>query len=286
MTVDEFVNSHAPPKTHDRGGEVSSSALTPEMRRFVEEYIKLGSVRGAAMLAGITYSRGQGYMRLPQVDALIESRFKDLQQETGYTQEKALEEAEFARQFSQKKGNSMALVKAVELKAKIAGLLIEKVDHSVNGNFTIQVYGVRDRPVIQVEALETRDADDLERGILPQNEDENTEERGILPHEQDITYTERMAAETEREPFGTETPPPDEFEDELSEAELTEDADLVHEDYDFSGVNAAAEAPLPVPVGGTEVAPPNLSDEELLSGFGLEDDAPTTVTNIDDEWGL
>lgn len=79
------------------------------------------------------------------------------------TVEKALDEAQEAIEFAKKTDNANAYVKAVELRAKISGLLEDKKNPmALGGGFVVQIVGVRghgapvavlEEPPIEVEAL-------------------------------------------------------------------------------------------------------------------------------------
>lgn len=65
--------------------------------------------------------------KLPQVQALIRDIRDRASATAAYDVSKAMVECDQACSFAYEKGNAMALVKALELKAKLAGLLIERI---------------------------------------------------------------------------------------------------------------------------------------------------------------
>ena len=66
------------------------------------------------------------YHPLPQVQQAIQNIQVKAQSLASYGLYKALDDCDKAAEFAYEKGNSMAVVKAIELKSKLAGLLVEK----------------------------------------------------------------------------------------------------------------------------------------------------------------
>lgn len=73
-----------------------------------------------------------------------------------YNADVAMNECESAILFAKETGNANAYVKAVELKSKLKGLLVEKVDMRQVG-FQIQIGGITDKPekVVESEVVAT-----------------------------------------------------------------------------------------------------------------------------------
>jgi len=69
--------------------------------------------------------------RCKPVMAAIDQARRQMLEAAAYTAERAMSEAERALEFAEENKNAMAMVKAVELRAKLAGLLIERIDQRV-----------------------------------------------------------------------------------------------------------------------------------------------------------
>lgn len=115
--------------------------------KFIDEYLKHGNAGAAALAAGLTpnknHARQYGFKMIqrPHVALMLAKRREELAAKTGYTAEKAMQEAEEAMAFAKDTGNANALVKAVELRSKLQGLLIEKVQHQ-GAPFSINIGGI------------------------------------------------------------------------------------------------------------------------------------------------
>ncbi len=78
--------------------------------------------------------------------AELEKRREVIRAENDYTREKAMDELEATMKFARETKNAGALAKAVELRTKLAGLLIERRD-------------VRQAQVIKVEVVQFDDGE-------------------------------------------------------------------------------------------------------------------------------
>lgn len=67
-----------------------------------------------------------------------------------YGVKEAMKEIEEACDFARFTKNATALANLLQLKAKINGLIIDKMDHRVSGNFQINIGGIRPREVKEV----------------------------------------------------------------------------------------------------------------------------------------
>ena len=128
---------------------MKNKKLNPKQAAFVKEYLKHGNATLAATSAGYAIKKPQhaknaGYALLERgpVKMAIEEARRSLQKESGYNLERAMSEAEDAMAFARDTENANALVKAVELRTKLNGLLIEKQDIRALGAFQIQIVGI------------------------------------------------------------------------------------------------------------------------------------------------
>lgn len=133
--------------------------MKPRERKFVEEFLKHGHQTRAALAAGYAKSRAQSdgsnlVRKNEEVKAaLAEARNKSVAA-ASYNIQAAMEEADQAIQFARETENANAYVKAVELKSKLNGLLIEKHQHQV-ANFQLNVEGIHDVPAEVVGSVVT-----------------------------------------------------------------------------------------------------------------------------------
>jgi len=152
-----------PPVT-DINGE-----LAPVKLQFLDSYIKTGSITTAAKLVGVTTVQGRRWLAGKKVQAHLEKVRTEISAKIGYSLETAMVEAEQAKRFAEKTNNANAYVKAVDLKAKLNGLLVEKHQH-LTASFSIQVEGVRG------EQLTAGARGAIPPPQVPQSEDEITVE--------------------------------------------------------------------------------------------------------------
>lgn len=116
------------PKPHGKHTKVKP--LNEQQTKFVEEYLRTGSTKGAAIFAGYAGAEGQHgsqignqVKRATSVHAAIEASRAKVAEKGAYALEQAMAEADEAIQFSRETENANAFVKAVELKAKLNGLI-------------------------------------------------------------------------------------------------------------------------------------------------------------------
>jgi phage terminase small subunit len=113
---------------------------------FVEEYLKTGQGKQSAIKAGYPAKTAQqnavALLKKDKfvVDAIAKARGAVVAAGT-YNLQMAMKEADDAIKFARKTENANAYVKAVELKTKLNGLLVEKHDHRVAG-FAVVVGGI------------------------------------------------------------------------------------------------------------------------------------------------
>lgn len=112
--------------------------LNPKQAQFVAEYFRNGGNQArAAVLAGYSASNakeaGYALMQIPAVKAAIDEARKGWAEKAGYNLEAAMQEAQDAILFAELTENANAYVKAVELRSKLNGLLVEKIDVRQSG---------------------------------------------------------------------------------------------------------------------------------------------------------
>ncbi len=111
---------------------------------WINEYVKTGSVGKAAAFVGVSGGLASEWKRKPLIIDEIEKIRAIQREKTGYGLEEAMVECEEGIAFAKDTKNANAFMKGLELKAKLNGLLIEKHDHRMIANFSINVQGVRD----------------------------------------------------------------------------------------------------------------------------------------------
>lgn len=125
--------------------------LTPTEQTVLAEFLRTGNQQLAGKAAGYSdkTARKNAYAilnRAPVKKLLAETRAA-VAEKTKYDAEAAMKEADEAIKFAKETENANAYVKAVELKAKLQGLLVEKVSHLNAPAFSIiRVEGIRRDP--------------------------------------------------------------------------------------------------------------------------------------------
>ncbi len=106
--------------------------LTDKQRHFVENISCGMPSRAAALAAGYSASfskvAGHRFRRRPAVVAAVEAIREQGRTLAAYDLAAAMREANDAATFARANKNSMALVKAVELLARLSGLLIDRLE--------------------------------------------------------------------------------------------------------------------------------------------------------------
>lgn len=147
--------------------------INPRQQKFVEEYLRHGNARNAATAAGYSPKSAKDLAtkfvvqeKSPAVtQALNEARAKSITL-AAYNADVAMTECEDAIQFARETENANAYVKAVELKSKLKGLLVEKLDVRQVG-FQIQISGI-DGPPTPTTSTEKEVASDAQSAIKPE----------------------------------------------------------------------------------------------------------------------
>lgn len=187
------------PRARNAGGYgFRKHKLKPKQIEWMQHYIETNSIKKSAELMNISVHTARGWSEHPVVVKALNKLKSQLKEKVGYSLEKVMEETEDAKKFAIQTKNANALVKAIELRAKINGLIIEKHDHRMAANFSIQVEGVR----------QPKDVGELQR----QN-NLHQDETPLLPSIRDQAARAAMEAAVES------------AEEEALEAEFSEDDD-------------------------------------------------------------
>jgi phage terminase small subunit len=114
--------------------------LPPRQARFVKEYVIVGigaeAVRRAGYKTAEASNRAYKLMKIPAVAAAIEAGRRDVASNARYDANAAMAELNSTIEYSKTQKNSMAVVKAVELKMKLCGLLIDRLEITEKPNIT------------------------------------------------------------------------------------------------------------------------------------------------------
>ena len=92
-------------------------------------------------------ARAGGYRlthSVPHVMAEIDRRKKELAKKGDYNFDKAMSELHAASEFAKATDNATALARTIELKAKLSGLMIERVDQRQVADFNLHISGIDD----------------------------------------------------------------------------------------------------------------------------------------------
>ncbi|MDH4188262.1 MAG: hypothetical protein OEV08_14825 [Nitrospira sp.] len=124
----------------------------------------------AAMVAGYTRSyalvAGRRLSKHPLVRAAIDSIKTDGRTVAAYTLAVAMEEAQRVIEFAKQHKNPMAYFKAVELRARLSGLLIERV-HVEKVDLSAALAEARAR-VLDLPAIESHDSGSADKSDIPE----------------------------------------------------------------------------------------------------------------------
>lgn len=143
--------------------ENAPKVLTPLQKRFVENYLSGMNVTQSAIAAGYAPNsaqvKGSETLKLPHVREMVLAARKQTQETLAvratYTAENAIKELDDAILFARDTSNASALVKAIEAKAKVAGLMQDK-NPAASAAFNINITGIEPRaepPMITIEGV-------------------------------------------------------------------------------------------------------------------------------------
>ena len=135
----------------ERAEELRLALPTERQRRYVLEYMlptdgRLNATQ-AALRAGFPVSTARSYARRlskdPRIKAAIVAKHAELAAANAYTQEKCVAELDDAMDFAKRTSNASAFVRAIELKGKLHGYIVDRVDARIAvGTFQINVHGL------------------------------------------------------------------------------------------------------------------------------------------------
>lgn len=128
-------------------GTPRPNGLKEQHKKFVEEYLKTGDGANSARAAGYTDANAarHAYQLTHKNKAVMDAikagreRFTN---KCAYGLAEAMKEAADAIEFAKETNNANAYVKAVELRSKINGLIIDKHDVRNLSNFSINIVGL------------------------------------------------------------------------------------------------------------------------------------------------
>jgi hypothetical protein len=106
--------------------------LSPKQARFVKEYVIVGTGAEAARRAGYKTSdasnRAYKLSKVPRIAAAIEAGRRDIARNARYDANAAMAELNGAIDYAKSQKNAMAVTKTIELKMKLSGLLIDRLE--------------------------------------------------------------------------------------------------------------------------------------------------------------
>lgn len=124
------------------------AGLTPRKEQFALEYIRTGAAKASAITAGYSpnsaTSAAGRLLHDPHVKALIDAARERSTAVAQYTATTAMREIDDAIAFSKSSKNATAYVSALQLKAKLSGLLVDRADVRMLGGFKIEIAGIDD----------------------------------------------------------------------------------------------------------------------------------------------
>lgn len=121
--------------------------LNPQQLRFISEYMSCGEGKAAAIKAGYKESGASAAAHallknpfvIEELDKIRQSAL--IIEEAKYNYKRAMEEADMAIAFARETENAAAMVKAIELKTKLSGLMIDRSEVKTAG-FVINIGGM------------------------------------------------------------------------------------------------------------------------------------------------
>lgn len=130
------------------GGSRTVEGLNPQQQLFIQDYLIHGNGARAARTAGYS-ERNSAHqaafmLKTPRIKKAIEEGQKASQARMSYGLDEAMREAEDCINFAKQTDNANAYAKAIELRMRLNGLIIDKHDVRSLGNFKLVIEGVRD----------------------------------------------------------------------------------------------------------------------------------------------
>lgn len=132
--------------------------LSPRHMTYVQHRVQGKSARESALLAGYTPASARNAYAIDQIPAVAQALKKHQQElslQTKYDLTAAMRELDDVITFakSEEGRNASAYAKAVELKMKLCGLLIERVDQRNIGSFSVNIGGIEPPPSVAADAV-------------------------------------------------------------------------------------------------------------------------------------
>jgi hypothetical protein len=145
--VPDLIPTSAPDlATLEERAESTLAALRPKQAAFVRAVVAGSTLTAAATAAGYNDWRckyATKVAKLPKVRAAIDAGRALAGARAGYDAARMFKELDEAAAHARQTENSSALVRAIELKGKLAGILVDRVDARVAvGGFILNVHGV------------------------------------------------------------------------------------------------------------------------------------------------
>lgn len=156
-----------PPKNKKPHG---TRVANKQLGKFAEELVTHGNRTQAAEAIGENRMAGSRLAKHPEVKKIIAETRLAIVEKVKYTAIEAMKEAEMTIQFARETENASAMVKAVELRSKLMGLLVDKIDLRASVGFKVAISGIDDEPVREPEPVEVAYTEAKETPIDPADE--------------------------------------------------------------------------------------------------------------------
>ena len=128
---------------------MSETRLTPRKQRFASLVASGLTASEAARQAGYADADSGGarsiahrLMKDPKVRALVDEQLAALRERNESTADSMVKQFDEDRAFAVSTQNASAAVRASEMKAKLAGLLIDRADVRTLGGFVLRIEGI------------------------------------------------------------------------------------------------------------------------------------------------
>lgn len=135
--------------------------ILPRQWKFINGVCAGKTQKAAAIEAGYPAGRaqktGNRLMHNPKIRAEIAKTREKIREVTLYDAQAAVTELDDAIKFARESDNATAVMRGIELKAKLHGLLVDKVDQRISGGgFSINISGIGapKEKVIEGEAVQ------------------------------------------------------------------------------------------------------------------------------------
>lgn len=134
--------ANQPPKNKKHPHE----PISEKLGIFAKELAKHGNKTRAAKAINENAMSGTRLSRHPEVVKVMAETRLAIVEKVKYTAIEAMKEAEMTIQFARETENASAMVKAVELRSKLMGLLVDKIDLRASVGFKVAISGIDDEP--------------------------------------------------------------------------------------------------------------------------------------------